>query len=260
MWEMRGMDSATSPGPTPAPQEARAASASEQAQADKVAAASREAQHVWTAQNKEAPSTTLQEMLKEARTKAEQEREQFKFKRNTRYGDAPLEAYARLARAKNHADVNAAAGFARRRMVQLKSNLRQDSDNSSRIRAAMQQLQKVIVRSGRKKRDLTQEEITGQQMERRAEEKQRREELRLSTEQLRRKAMRVIREQGYLSEASISDRLAAQSDAARRQGEPLAPVQASAGTSISPTLAAEQYTAMANLAPSPDLATFTMEA
>ena len=46
--------------------------------------------------------------------------------RNTNYGDAALEAYSRLGRAKNRSQVNAASGYARRRMAQLRAALRTD--------------------------------------------------------------------------------------------------------------------------------------
>ena len=45
--------------------------------------------------------TTLTEMIREAKEKADAQREKFKLaKAAPRYGDAPLEAYARLNRAK----------------------------------------------------------------------------------------------------------------------------------------------------------------
>ena len=61
-------------------------------------------------------SLDLYEMMKDAREQAEATREKFQGlkKGSTRYGDAPIEAYARLARARRPADVNAAAGYARR--------------------------------------------------------------------------------------------------------------------------------------------------
>ena len=103
----------------------------------------------------EEESKSLAEMIKDAQEKAEANRNNLKVKNNTRYGDAPLEAYARLARAKNVSEVNAAAGYARRRMAQLKGALHVDSDNAAKIKAAISQLQKVVNRGAKKKRDLT---------------------------------------------------------------------------------------------------------
>ena len=57
-------------------------------------------------------SLTIYEMMKEAREKADATREKFNsIKPKPRYGDAPMEAYARLARAKRPAEVNTAAGY-----------------------------------------------------------------------------------------------------------------------------------------------------
>ena len=77
----------------------------------------------------------------------------------TRYGDAPLEAYARLARAKDKAAVNAASGYARRRLAQFRTALHTDSDNAARIKAAINQLQKAINRGEKKKRELDREKL-----------------------------------------------------------------------------------------------------
>ena len=53
----------------------------------------------------EEEAKTLVEMIQEAQEKAEAQREALKLPKNsTRYGDAPLEAYARLARARSTAN------------------------------------------------------------------------------------------------------------------------------------------------------------
>ncbi len=151
----------------------------------------------------EEESKSLAEMIKDAQEKAEANRNNLKVKNNTRYGDAPLEAYARLARAKNVSEVNAAAGYARRRMAQLKGALHVDSDNAAKIKAAISQLQKVVNRGAKKKRDLTREQ---QEAKRKAQSEE--EEQRKQLELRRRQAQRTIREAGYLREAHISDQLA----------------------------------------------------
>ena len=86
---------------------------------------------------KETEQKTLQEMLQEAREKAQQRRDALKLKTPKRYGDAPMEAYARLSRARTVADVSSAAGYARRRIIQLKAAKRQDSENAGQIQAAI---------------------------------------------------------------------------------------------------------------------------
>ena len=83
-------------------------------------------------------SLTICEMMKEAREKADAARDKLNsIKPKPRYGDAPMEAYARLARAKRSSEVNAAAGFARRQIVRLQSAKRTDPDNAKRIQAAI---------------------------------------------------------------------------------------------------------------------------
>ena len=54
---------------------------------------------------------SLTEMIQDAKEKADAQREKFKLaKTSPRYGDAPLEAYARLNRARTVSQVSAAAG------------------------------------------------------------------------------------------------------------------------------------------------------
>ena len=123
----------------------------------------------------EEQSKSLAEMIDAAQKKAAEQREALKLpKSNTRYGDAPLEAYARLARAKTTAQVNAASGFARRKLFQLKAALGSDSENAPTIRGAINQLQKSINRAERKKRELVREKLLDAQRAkaRRAKEEQ----------------------------------------------------------------------------------------
>ena len=145
--------------------------------------------------------------MKEAQEKAEAMRERFKLPNTTRYGDAPLEAYARLARARTRSDVNAAAGYAWRRMSQLKAALRQDPENADRIRAAIGQLQKAVTRANKKRRDLDREKLIKMRQARAAYQKQHRKAQQLKLELQRRQSMRVIREHGYMREAEIDNRL-----------------------------------------------------
>ncbi len=150
---------------------------------------------------------SIWEMMKEAQEKAEAMRERFKLPNTTRYGDAPLEAYARLARARTRSDVNAAAGYAWRRMSQLKAALRQDPENADRIRAAIGQLQKAVTRANKKRRDLDREKLIKMRQARAAYQKQHRKAQQLKLELQRRQSMRVIREHGYMREAEIDNRL-----------------------------------------------------
>lgn len=159
----------------------------------------------------EEESKSLTEMIKDAQEKAEAHRSALKVTKNsTRYGDAPLEAYARLARAKSVSEVNAASGYARRRIAQLQGKLHVDPENSAKIKAAIQQLQKAVNRGARKKRELTREKIDAQRVAR-SEEAQRRKE----TELRRRKVQRAVRESGYLREAEIDNRIQGQLAASR---------------------------------------------
>ena len=192
---------------------------------------------------KEEEGKNLAEMIREAQEKADAQREAMKLPRSsTRYGDAPLEAYARLARARSSAEVNAASGYARRRLSQFKSALRTDSDNAAKIKAAINQLQKAINRGAKKKNELNRERLTEIRRRRAAREDQREKEQRLRQELRRRKSQRMIRETGYMKEAEISDRLATQLTATqmelRQQAQELA---ASAAASVE--AAAQQYTA-----------------
>ena len=184
----------------------------------------------------------LLEMIRDAQEKAEAQREAMKLpKSSTRYGDAPLEAYARLARARSRMEVSAASGYARRRLAQFKTALRTDSDNAAKIKAAINQLQKAVNRGERKKRELDREHLTEVRRKRAAKEDLKEKERRLRQELLRRKSQRIIRESGYMREAEISDRLASQLTATqmelRQQAQDLA-----AESTVSLECAVQQYT------------------
>lgn len=186
----------------------------------------------------------LVEMIREAQEKAEAQREAMKMpKSSVRYGDAPLEAYARLARARNVAEVNAASGYARRRLSQFKTALRADSDNAAKIKAAINQLQKAVNRGERKKRELNRERLTELRRKQAAKEDRQEQEQRLRQELRRRKSQRMVRESGYMKEAEISDRLASHLTATqmelRQQAQELA-----ASTQASMESAVQHYTAV----------------
>ena len=208
----------------------------------------------------EEESKSLTEMIKDAQEKAEANRSALKVsKNNTRYGDAPLEAYARLARARTVSEVNAASGYARRRLAQFKTALRTDSENSAKIKAAINQLQKAINRGEKKKRELDREHLTELRRKRAAEEDKSEKEQRLRLELSRRRGQRMIRESGYLREAVVSDRMAAQLTATqmelRQQAQELA-----AATSASLETAVQQYAAVEAAPAAPVDAGFTGQA
>ena len=197
---------------------------------------------------KEEESKNLIDMIREAQEKADAQREAMKLPKNsTRYGDAPLEAYARLARARTSAEVNSASGYARRRLSQFKTALRTDSDNAAKIKAAINQLQKAVTRGERKKRELSKEQLAELRRKRAAQQDKKNLELRLRQELHRKKSQRMIRESGYSREAEISNRLAAQVTATqmelRQQAQDLA-----AGSTLSVEAAAQQYTAASEAA------------
>lgn len=199
-------------------------------------------------QEKEDESQSLVEMIHEAQEKAKAQRDALQVPKNTHYGDAPLEAYARLARAKSRSQVDAASGFARRKIAQLKSALRTDGDNAIRIKGSIRQLEKAISRGEKKKRELDRERLA-ELRKARSEEQKKREELELR----RRKTQRMIRESGYLREAQVSDRLATQLTATqmelRQQAQQLANAMSTSAES-----AAQQYTATASAAVSAEAA------
>lgn len=154
-------------------------------------------------------SPNLYEMMRDAKEKAEAARDKFKGgnKANSSYGDAPIEAHARLARAKNSTEVNLAAGYARRQIARLKSAKRTDPDNAKRIQAAINQLQKAVTRAGKKKRELNREKIAAARQEKLEQEKKSREARRERQELRRKQAMRMLRESSYIREAEADDRM-----------------------------------------------------
>ena len=161
-------------------------------------------------QEKEDPSFTIYEMMKEAREKADAEqKDRFKLPKNTRYGDLPMEAYARLARARTQSQVGAASGYARRQIARLRAAKQTDPDNAKRIQAAINQLQKAVQRAGKKNRELDREKLAKARQEKLAQEKKTREARRQKQELIRRQAMRRLRESGYLREAEIDNRMQA---------------------------------------------------
>lgn len=198
---------------------------------------------------KEEDGKTLVEMIRDAQEKAEAQREAMKMpKSSARYGDAPLEAYARLARAKSRTEVNAASGYARRRLAQFKTALHTDSDNAAKIRAAISQLQKAVNRGERKKRELDREHLTELRRKKAAKEERKEKEQRLRQELIRRKSQRIMRESGYMREAEISDRLATQLTATQMELRQQAQDMAAAASS-SLEAAVQQYAAAAETAP-----------
>lgn len=201
----------------------------------------------------QAETKSLYEMLRDAREQAESQREKYRLPKNTRYGDAPLEAYARLARAKTQGEVSAASGFARRKILQLQSALRRDPDNKDCIRAAIRQLQKAVTRAGKKKNDLQREKLTDVRRKKAAKEKQRRKAQRLRQELYRTRALRSIRESGYIREAEMDNRIQEQLSAAKL--ELRAHLQElSADTGVSVEAALHQYAARMELGAEADIA------
>ncbi len=209
--------------------------------ADQPQAADQQAQMLeQLRQEQEDQGQSLAEMIKEAQEKAEAQRDALKVPKNTRYGDAPLEAYARLARAKTRAQVNSASGFARRKIAQLKAAMRTDGDNTIRIKGSIRQLEKAISRGEKKKRDLDRERLA-ELRKARSEEQKKREELELR----RSRTQRMIRESGYLREAEISDRLSTQLTATQMElRHQIQQVTDSVGAAAGSTAyATQQYTA-----------------
>ncbi len=148
---------------------------------------------------------TLFDRMQEAKAKADEMRERFKIPQNgQRYGYAAIEAYARIARASSPAQASAAAGYARRQLVQCQAALRSDEENTGKIKAAARQLQKAIGRAGRKKTQLAEEARAEVRAEKAEREEQAREAMRRRQELRHRQTMRQLRERGYLHEATIS--------------------------------------------------------
>lgn len=213
--------------------------------ASTAAAASRQGQTAAAAQAKKDASPDLYEMMRDAREKAQATRDKFNsIKPKPRYGDLPIMAHARLARAKSPAQVSAAAGYARRQIAYLRSAKQTDPDNAKRIQAAINQLQKAVNRAGKKNRELNREKLDQARQKKLAQEKKSREARRQSQELRRKQAMRAIRESGYIREAEIDNRMqshiAAVDMKLREQAQSLA-------SSIQPSVetVARQYAAAA---------------
>lgn len=203
-------------------------------------------------QKEENDHKSLYEMMQEAREKAEARRKSLQLPKNSaRYGDAPIIAYSKLSRARNQAEISAAAGYARRQIAYLKAAKRQDSDNADRIQAAINQLQKAVTRAGKKRRELDQEKISQARQKKLERENQSREARRSRLELHRRKTMRVIRENGYIREAVVDNRIQDHLSSSRmelqRQAQSL-----SRSYTASPESAAKQYAAV-QAAASPDV-------
>lgn len=163
-------------------------------------------------------TSSLTEMIQDAKEKADEQREKFKLTKATpRYGDAPLEAYARISRARTQGQASSAAGYARRRISQLEAAQRSDPDHADQIRAAISQLKKAVGRANKKKLELNREQLARARMKRMARENKRREEQRIRQELRKNAAMRAIRESGYFKEADIANRQADQLSATRME-------------------------------------------
>lgn len=163
-------------------------------------------------------AVSLTEMLQDAKEKADAHREKLKLAKVTpRYGDAPLEAYARISRARTPSQAGSAAGYARRRLVQLQAAQRSDPDHADQIRAAASQLQKAVGRANKKKLELSREQLSRARMKRMARENKRREEQRIRQELRKNAAMRAVRESGYFRETEIANRQADQLTATRME-------------------------------------------
>ncbi len=169
-----------------------------------------------TLREQRASQPSLSEMMKDAREQAEQREKMFQIPKDSRrYGDAPVMAYAKLARARSVGEVDAASGYARRQMAQLRAAKRSDPENADRIQAAIDQLQKAVNRAGRKKRELSQEKLAEVRRARLEKEERTREAKRQRSELRRRRAQRMIRESGYLREAEVDDKVQSQLSAAK---------------------------------------------
>ena len=169
------------------------------------------AQSMKRMENSKAASS-VPEMIRDAKEKLETHRDQLSklAKPAPRYGDAPMEAYSRISRARTPSQAGSAAGYARRRLMQLKTAARADPDHADQIKAAAGQLEKAVGRANRKKMELTREQLARARQKRMAREKKRREEQRIRQELRRSQSMRAVRESGYFTETEIANRFADQ--------------------------------------------------
>ena len=161
---------------------------------------------------------SLHEMIQDAKEKADEQREKFKLAKVTpRYGDAPLEAYARISRAHTPSQAGSAGGYARRRLAQLQAAQRSDPEHADQIKAAIGQLQKAVSRANKKKMELSREQLARARQKRMLRENKRREAQRIRQELRKNQAMRVIRESGYFKETEIANRQADQLTATKME-------------------------------------------
>ncbi len=199
---------------------------------------------------------TLIEMMKEAKEQAAEREKMFKLPKNSRrYGDATIMAYSKLARARSLGEVDAASGYARRQIAQLRAAKRSDADNADRIQAAINQLQKAVNRAGRKKREISQEKLAAKRQARLEKEKRTREAKRLRQQLKTRQTQRMIRESGYLREADVDNRLQDQLAASRLEMRQQMQ-ELTEQTQVSVEAAVQQYTAAASSAesvPAPEI-------
>lgn len=220
-----------------------------EAEGERIAAALRE-------QRENQPN--LSEMMKEAKQRSEERERMLKLTKNpARYGDAPMMAYSRLARARTVGEVDAASGYARRQIARLRAAKGSDSENADRIQAAINQLQKAVNRAGRKKRELTQEKTAAARQAKLEKEKRTREAKRQRHELRRRQAQRMIRESGYLREAEVDNRVQGQLAASRLElRNQMQELSAATQTSLETALqgyAASEAAAAAPAAPAPEV-------
>ena len=174
------------------------------------------AQSTKKQQKKESSSIT--EMIRDAKEKADLHREKLERAKPTpRYGDAPMEAYARLSRARTVGEVSSAAGYARRRIAQLQAARRSDPDHADQISAAIGQLQKAVGRAGKKKLELNREQLARARQKRAAQEKRTQEAYRLRRELQHKQTMRKLRESSYFRETDIANRFANQLTATKME-------------------------------------------
>ena len=158
------------------------------------------AQSMKKQQKKESSSIT--EMIRDAKEKADLHREKLERAKPTpRYGDAPMEAYARLSRAR----------------TQLQAARRSDPDHADQISAAIGQLQKAVGRAGKKKLELNREQLARARQKRAAQEKRTQEAYRLRRELQHKQTMRKLRESSYFRETDIANRFANQLTATKME-------------------------------------------
>ena len=167
---------------------------------------------------REEHTSSLTELIQDAKEKADEQREKFKLTKVTpRYGDAPLEAYARISRARTPSQAGSAGGYARRRLAQLEAAQRSDPEHADQIKAAISQLRKAAGRANKKKLELTREQLSRARMKRMARENRRREEQRIRQELRKNQSLRAIRESGYFQETEIANRQADQLTATKME-------------------------------------------